>query len=193
MGQTDKYSKDQLTLIQLEVVKILPEALQGIPVEHMMRLIEENKLVNILNSAFQSAVSIKKIKPPDQFKYNKIEQKWTLIENVKEQEILPPDQLNLTTPFIDQEKCIFGRELIKRAANTKCNFSQYQAEYLLDHQEQIPMDWRPYCIIFPGTIWADSANRKNVPYIVYKRTGWELSYYWVESPFASASRLLKRK
>lgn len=187
------YSAEQLQLIQLEVVKLMPKALQGIAFADMVQLIEEKKLVGILNSAFRTAIAQEKVNVTDTFKYNKLEQKWQLIQNLKESKLLPPDQLEIATPFVDKEKVIFGHELIRRAVEAKCNFSQHQAEYLLEFQELIPQDWRPYCIIFPGTIWADSAKRHTIPYLVYKSTGWALDFYWVDKPFAAASRLLRRK
>jgi hypothetical protein len=193
--QATKDTKEQLTRIQLEVVKVLPEALRGIPYEEVIRLIDNGRLVGTLNSAFRSAVSKKQeqIDSRDTFKYNKAEQKWTLLEDNKEREILPVGELELAVPFKDEETCIFGHELIKRAVKTKNNFSQRQAEYLLENQDKIPLDWRPFCIIFPGTIWADSANRPSVPYIVYETKGWNLSFYWVNRPFAGVSRLLQSR
>lgn len=118
---------------------------------------------------------------------------WELIEDVGETNLLSVNQLELVSFLFSGEGFITGEELVQRAKKMHTNLGQRQAEYLLDHQDQIPGEWRQYYLIFPGTIWRSHHGNPFVPYLDFDRLRgrWVLNFRWLNRGFGVSSRLLR--
>lgn len=69
-----------------------------------------------------------------------------------------------------------SKVLIQRAEELNANLGQHHAEYLLDHQELIPKEWKGYSLVFPGTVWKNQAYSEFVPCLEYGGGGWYLEF-----------------
>lgn len=85
---------------------------------------------------------------------------WVLLKN-------SPRRLTSSSPYLelvpflrDGEKKIGGDEMMRRARLKLANYGQEDAEFLLKDPGQIPMDFRPFCLVFPGTVWLDSDGNR---------------------------------
>jgi hypothetical protein len=120
------------------------------------------------------------------FRYDFTKGGYELGEDVGEAELFLPSQLELVS-FLKRgflikrgEDYISGEELVKRAKELKANLGQQQAEYLLEHQEEIPEEWQRYCLVFTGTVWRDRHGDRSVPCLGWDGRRWCLSLHWLE-------------
>src|SRR3989344_1656623 len=83
-----------------------------------------------------------------------------LVKDVGE---LPPDfvieKLEVVSFLHSGKVHDFSKLMCKRALEFNANLGRRHAEYLLNHQEEIPVEWRAYHLVFPGTIWRDHPVR----------------------------------
>lgn len=82
-------------------------------------------------------------------------------------------------PFSQEgELAIGSREMRDRAALIGGDFGLVDAEYLLEHQADIPASWQNYGIVFPGTVLRNSSdNGFYVPVLICWIGGdWQLSF-----------------
>jgi len=73
---------------------------------------------------------------------------------------------------------------------------QRHAEYLLDHQELIPTEWRSMCLVFPGTVWEDLYyGFSDIPVLRWydRYNEWRLGFSWLGPGWNSSTRLVKIK
>lgn len=89
------------------------------------------------------------------------------------------------------EKSITGSELEKRAGKLGADLGQHTTEWLLDHQNEIPEEWRRYYFVFPGSVWQDSDGGRRVPYLGWYGDRWCLDFGWLVSIFDSPDRLVR--
>lgn len=98
------------------------------------------------------------------FQYDKTKDNFKLIEDVG---FIPPltSPRNIESiPFLnDEESYITGDEMDERAKELEANLGQQHAEYLLEHQSDIPEKFRNYYLVFPGTKWRNPGGRRGVP------------------------------
>ncbi len=78
-----------------------------------------------------------------------------LFENVPQRitSISLISNLQLVCVLREGESSIYGDTTLRRTSRHDTNFGQLDAEYLLEHQNEIPAEFRKYHIFFPGTIW----------------------------------------
>jgi len=185
---TTSYSNTQFAQICREVIKALPQALHNIIYEDALKVCKNGQsLESVLNQAFLA--QLEKIKVA--FSNDKTRDGWKLIKNTEKPEEIDISSLELIPFLKDKETSIKGEELVKRAKKLKANLGQYHAEYLLEHQEDIPEDWRDYYIVFPGTIWRGSVGFRNVSFLYWGGSDWSLRFAWLDHVFASFVRLLR--
>lgn len=119
------------------------------------------------------------------------ERSWTLeTEGPKHPEDVSVADLDLIEFFVIDEKDIEDVELEKRAKVLKANLGQHTAEYLLEHQSEIPEKWRGARLVFLGTVWRNSFANRSVPYLVWVGERWILSFDWLIRRFDSSNRLV---
>ena len=124
-------------------------------------------------------------------RYDKRPAGWTLIDHVP-RHLVSTANLKLV-PFLHEgEDSVRGYDLIGRARyKLGVNFGQEDAEFLLDHQAEIPEEFRQYYLVFTGTIWLDSDGRLSVPYLQWDEDRWILCWYWFDLPLDSRGRLIR--
>ena len=115
---------------------------------------------------------------------------WTLVEDV-EGDPLSADNLELVSFLRRREDHVSGETMRERAKKEKANLGQRQAEWLLEHQEEIPSDWQNYYLVFPGTVWQASGDDLGVPGLCWHGDGWYLSFGWLEDDWRFNDRLVR--
>jgi len=142
------------------------------------------------------------------FQHDMHRKDWRLIENTNETQLFLPNRLDLVTILEEGEDFIDAGELVERAKKLNANLGQSQAEFLLEHQQEIPMAWSHfpspaflehlrempeelYYLAFPGTLW----NRNGYcgfP-VLAKKFGWPwaFEFWWFGDSVSRNFRLLR--
>lgn len=123
--------------------------------------------------------------PQHVFAYDKTKDGWTLIEDCGfVPAITSPSQLELV-PFLHEgESYVNGEVMLQRArAELNANLGQKHAEYLLEHQSEIPKEFRKYYLVFTGTIWHYSwhysdGDDRGFPCLGWRSDKWCLRFSW---------------
>jgi len=117
---------------------------------------------------------------------------WTLLEDVEGPAEISAGNLELV-PFLKEgERYIEGEELVRRArGELRANLGQRHAEYLLEHQEEIPEEFRKYYLAFPGTVWRDRDGVRYVACLYWRGRRWYPDFYWLARVFASRAGLVR--
>ena len=89
---------------------------------------------------------------------------WKIVEDVARSRQYSISDLRIVRVHLKGE--ISGHELRENAKKKSAMMGVQCAQYLLDHQEEIPERWIEYGIPFPGTVWRDSQH-KGAFYMVY--------------------------
>ena len=114
---------------------------------------------------------------------------WKLLEDVP-CSITSIKDLELVPFLKDGESSILGEELVVRAREEfKINYGQHDAEWLLEHQDEIPEEFRKYYLVFTGTVWGDSYGYRHVAYLNFNGERWCLHFDGLAYDFDSYDRL----
>ncbi len=125
------------------------------------------------------------------FKYDKRKNGWKLLEHVP-RGLTSVSDLELV-PFLKSgESSIRGEELVRRSRlELNTNYGQEDAEWLLEHESEIPAEFRPFYLVFTGTVWGDAFGRRSVAYLYFFGERWLLFFYWLGGGFLSVVRLVR--
>lgn len=129
------------------------------------------------------------IKFSDKFKQDFSAEGYILKENIR---LLNGSIRLRPVSFLEtQEKQIVGRQIIDRAIRLNANLGQLDAEKILDNQNKIPEELRPYMILFPGTVWVKENNKiEFIPCLKFKDGYWSLDLVWLGFEWTSSVLLL---
>jgi hypothetical protein len=117
---------------------------------------------------------------------------WTLLADARDPWPISVGNLELVSFLMDDDDGIIGGENVAaRAVALNANLGQRHAEYLLDHQDEIPEEFRKFYLIFPGTKWRDRSGYGRVPYLYWIGGQWYLLFFWLGHDFYSSDRLLR--
>ncbi|MEK9134733.1 MAG: hypothetical protein AAB451_00275 [Patescibacteria group bacterium] len=122
------------------------------------------------------------------FAYDKRKDGWKLVEDVDFTPI-DPAKLDFISFLKPGEGSIGGNEMVRRARELHANFGQRHAEYLLEHQREIPQEFRKYYIVFTGTIWRIPDGGLSVACLLWDGGRWILDFHWLENDWGSGDRL----
>lgn len=88
---------------------------------------------------------------------------WTLLEHAPRR-IASVADLELV-PFLKSgENYIGGEELVLRARmELDANYGQEDAEWLLQHQGEISVEFRQFYLVLTATVWRDASGDRSVP------------------------------
>ncbi len=131
----------------------------------------------------------RKVQP---LRYDMRKKGWELIENKEETQLFSHHQLELAPVLPKGNRYIKGSELTMRAKSMQMAFGQRQAEYLLEHQDKMPQEWRKYHLIFPKTVWRDLGGFRNIPSLCWGGC-WYMSFRWFDGGFYSYDRIIHFK
>lgn len=123
------------------------------------------------------------------FKHDKSADGWSLLEN-KNQGIASVKDLELYSCLKGGEGFITGDVMIERA---EVVYGQEDAEWLLEHQKEIPKEWQGHYIVFTGTVWQDSDGDRLVACLRWDGGRWVLDFFWLVFDWFSAVRLVRFK
>lgn len=123
---------------------------------------------------------------------------WTLIEGSDEPDpvallaLFSATEFEFVSTLKEGENSISGDEMRKRALQENANFGQRFGEWLLAHQDKIPV--RPegcYYIPLPRTVWRRRDGHLHVPYLGWFGEQWSPHFYWLEFDWASSGWFLR--
>jgi hypothetical protein len=104
---------------------------------------------------------------------------WELVKDVSEQGNVVIADLEIV-PFLRKgEREVSGEVLRSRAVELQADLGQRHAEYLLEHQAEIPKEFRKFCLLFPGTVWCDRNDYLYVPYLCRNDDKWILPFHYL--------------
>lgn len=117
---------------------------------------------------------------------------WTLLEDVEDPAEISAGNLDLV-PFLKKgESRIDGEELVRRArGELRANLGQRHTEYLLEHQDEIPEEFRKYYLAFTGTVWRGRSGYRRAACLCWRGKRWDLDFYWLDSDFRSGDRVVR--
>ena len=105
---------------------------------------------------------------------------WTFVKDV----VLEGERkLQLDTFLREGESYLVGHTMLERANQMGDCAGQLHAERMLEQQENIPVEWREFRLLFPGTVWRLPLGRLYVPYLYWHAGGWRLYWYWLGLDF----------
>ena len=116
---------------------------------------------------------------------------WTLIEDVSEPDEISISGLEIFSFLKEGEDHISGEEMRSRAKDMGANLGQKHAEYLLEHQADIPKDWRSFYLVFSGTCWRYPDGDLIVPCLGWSGGRWCLCFLWLGDGWGSNDRFLR--
>lgn len=126
------------------------------------------------------------------FKYDKRKDGWELLEDVVGFNPISPTKLELVSFLKPGEISVGGEEMIRRAREELgANLGQRHAEYLLEHQQGIPQEFRKYCIVFTGTVWRYPDGGRSVADLYWDGLRWILHFVWLGHVWFSSDRLAR--
>lgn len=108
---------------------------------------------------------------------------WTIEKHEGLWQIEWPEQVGLF--LSDDQKnrnAILGYKLLEELEG-KSVLNACVLDWLLDHQEFIPKEWKKDSIFFWGTIWLDKDDVPHVQGLVWSDTKWVRTYRWIRSDF----------
>lgn len=126
-----------------------------------------------------------------QFSRDMTKEGWTLVENVEGLGEVAIADLELVSFVREGEPSVSGEEMRKRAKELNANLGQFAAEYLLEHQNEIPVEWRSSYLVFPRTVWRRRDGFLFVPYLFWSGGRWSLLFSWLEDRWLSGARLVR--
>jgi len=104
---------------------------------------------------------------------------------IKEHKSLGKVDLSKIKLFISKKqgnKYIIGTELKKFLDNKKV-LNANILDYLLEHQELIPQEWKDGLVFFWGTIYRDSGGNLYVRCLYWNGAKWHWDYCWLDLNF----------
>ncbi|TSC84381.1 MAG: hypothetical protein G01um101413_676 [Parcubacteria group bacterium Gr01-1014_13] len=124
-------------------------------------------------------MSKKTPKLPSELLADRLKKKgWAIVENVKPSKFEVKD-LELVSILKDGEESVDGDTMRQRATNLKANFGLDDAKYILDHQAEIPVEFRGKYLIFPGTLF----DCMHIPSIRWEDGKWQFGFIPVSFGF----------
>lgn len=127
--------------------------------------------------------------PAVNFRFDKRQDGWKLLENTPRR--LISTNIEGISFLKGKESSINGEEMVCRAVKLDANFGQEDAEYLLEHQDEIPTELRGLYLVFSGTIWRGAFGFRYVPYLGWDDGRWVLGFYWLDVGWDSRGRLVR--
>lgn len=116
---------------------------------------------------------------------------YTLLEH-SPRRIVSVADLELV-PFLKEgEICIGGEELVIRSrGELDTNYGQEDAEWLLEHQDEIPREFRNYYLVFPATVWRRRDGPRFISYLGFGGGQWGAGLDRLEDDFGGYERLVR--
>ena len=162
---------------------------KDIPCEQLQELLASGLLSDLLDANIQQIdrVKFRKVLDLSTFKHDKTKDGWELLEDV------PFDGKQFTLKMVEFLKSgefeVDGEEVRRRAKKLNASRGQRDAEWLLEHQGQIPKELRGKYLIFPGTGWL-CGHSPFIPYLRWYDERWCLVFFCLGADLNGYGRLV---
>ncbi|MBI5023041.1 MAG: hypothetical protein HZC05_02650, partial [Candidatus Magasanikbacteria bacterium] len=100
---------------------------------------------------------------------------YTVVEDVAPT-LKSVSDLELVSFLEPGEPFVTGSVIRQRAVTLKANLGLVDAKYLLDHQSEIPTEFRSNLLVFAGTLLRDSYGRLPLAYLCWPGGRWRLDF-----------------
>ena len=133
------------------------------------------------------------LKPPSGFKFDKTKDGYTLIEDTP---LEGSPRLSLSGFLEEDESRVLGETMLERGKNTAEQLGklagQHHLETMLEHQDEIPVEWREFYLVGAGTVWRDGDGYRWVAYLGWNGDEWVLYFDSLRgSRWSSNDRLVR--
>lgn len=163
---------------------------KGVPDETIRQLATSEEGAVILDQFVEVMARAAGLAKPV-FVHDKTADGWELVEN-KPRRITSIRDLELVPFLRDGEPSVIGEEMARRArVEFDADYGQHDAEYMLEYQDEIPVEFRKYYLVFTATVWVVSRRYRYVPYLYWDGERWILYFYWLGRDFGSGGRLVR--
>ena len=88
---------------------------------------------------------------------------WKLVEDLT----FASYEFEIVSILTEKDKRISLEEMLQRVKDVANKAGQSHAEWLLEHQDAIPQEWRNGTLIFAGTVWDRPGYGLCVPYLIF--------------------------
>ena len=124
-------------------------------------------------------------------RFDKRKEGWELLEHAPRQIVSAADIEPV--PFLRQgESSTRGYDLIGRARyELDANLGQEDAEFILEHEAEIPKSLQSFCLVCTATIWRDPDGSLRVASLYCDGKRWDLYWSWLVLDFGTGDRLLR--
>jgi len=172
-------------LVVLE--RSLPKALDGLDSKQVVKSLQNRgeEVSRLLRKDFDALMT------SSAFSRDMRKEGWELVEDVSEPATIVIADLEVISFLREGEGSVSGDVMRKRAVELGVNFGQRHAEFLLEHQGEIPRNWRDYYLVSPGTVWRDSGGGFFMPFLRWLGRRWVLGFHWLGDDWSSNGRLLR--
>ena len=92
----------------------------------------------------------------------------------------------------DKEESVTGDLMVARAKEANAHLGKEDGEYLLTHQDEIPVSLRSK-MVFVFTNWPRPDNPGHVYYVFWYGGRWVESWCWLDDDWDGCYRVLRRK
>ena len=123
------------------------------------------------------------------FANDKTAEGMELLEDVAEPTQISAETIGETQVFGDDEPFVVGDDVVDRVRGMSPKLGQRHAEYLLEHPDLIPDDFRRYSLVFGGTLWRDQAGNHYVPCLSRSQGEWKLIFGILEMGMDNSDRM----
>ena len=132
------------------------------------------------------------LKPPSGFKFDKTKDGWTLIEDTS---LEGSPRLSLSGFLEEDESRVLGETMLERGKNTAEQLGklagQHHLETMLEHQDEIPVEWREFYLVGAGTVWQGGLGYRSVAYLIWDGGKWVLSFGYLGDDWDSSAQLVR--
>jgi len=90
------------------------------------------------------------------------------------------------------EKSVVGHTMVERAKEMSAHLGADDGQYLLDHQQDIPVALRGK-VAFVFTDWRHPVDSDDVCYVCWDGDQWVRSWDWLDDGWGGDDRVLRRK
>lgn len=118
----------------------------------------------------------------------KAKKEWKLLEDIP---FSGEDLTPMIVRFLSRNGDHISRDKVRqRTKKLGINLGQRHTEWLLEHQNFIPEEWKEYCLLFLGTIWQDHLGCCFVPSLDWDGESWCMYFRRLDGQWVSDFRLV---
>lgn len=148
----------------------------------------EETLRGLLGSAEAGSINV-----DGPFQHDKLKDGWQLLEDQTEPAQISAETIELALFIEEGEPDLIGEDMVEHVQGIASKLGQRHAEYLIDHQGELPEEFRRYSVIFPGTVWLDNVGNHYVPYIRFRGEEWTIDFGILEGGMDDRDRLIRSR